>query len=144
MDVLSRAGWTGAQQLKFHVGLLPTSIDCWIVSPNGRRARTRALLDTGAAFSVVEERELDGVAGEPLRRPLSSRLGPVTGRLCPVRVDVVAHAGADLRVDARLVVADDWRGPTILGVTGFLEHVRIGLFPARTAADPAWFCFGVA
>lgn len=141
--------WSGAQPLLLREGQLPTAVLCTVAALTTARP-TLALLDTGASLTIIEDRLVDllglhAVAGERTERAMDSRYGTFHGRLIPLEITLAATEGRALAVQARVFVTDDvWPGPTILGVTGFLEHVRIGLLPAPTPDDPAWFCFGAA
>lgn len=104
----------------------------------------RALLDTGAAWSVVDG-EIAEAAGSELSDPLedvviSSRFGTSKGALHRLQLTLPAEEGRDLSVGATVAVLKNWRGPTVLGFRGFLERIQIALQPAIDA-DVAYIHF---
>jgi predicted aspartyl protease len=92
-----------------------------------------AQVDTGAAYSTLETEVADALGlldGEGYPTVLSTRLGPVQGKLMKsVSLTLVAHEGVPLDLEATFFVSRDWRGPTFLGYTGLLDHIRIALDP---------------
>jgi hypothetical protein len=109
-------------------------------------ADVRALLDTGAQWSVV-----GGDLAEELRQDaeeeahevtLTTRLGVIRGHLFRMRVTLVADHGGDLHVQSSVVLDPKWSGPLVLGYGGFLERIRIGLDPGSAPGDDPWLFFG--
>ncbi|MFO0589643.1 MAG: hypothetical protein U0441_19045 [Polyangiaceae bacterium] len=108
---------------------------------------THALLDTGAAWSLVGGDLADMIAeqGGEVRQTiiLSTRLGRIRGELQELDIVLPAERGDGLRVTGSVVVATGWTGPMVLGYRGFLERLRFALDPG-TQVDDAWFFFGSA
>lgn len=102
------------------------------IQPDGLGATILAQLDTGAAWSILEtpvaeELRLFEVDGEDT--PLATRIGSFVGRLVRTAIELVAHEGDSLRVDATVWISRDWPGPTFLGYGGLLERVRFAVDP---------------
>jgi hypothetical protein len=100
------------------------------ISTDGIDEPVLAQLDIGAAWSVInveiaEELGLLGGAGEVAN--LSTRHGPVTGRLENATITILADDGATLDIQATVFVSPDWTAPTFLGYAGLLERIRFGL-----------------
>ncbi len=97
-----------------------------------------ALWDTGASWSVMgpETARLLGPAlGAPSGRlAVQTRHGRFAGRLHRVQVFIPSLVGIDFRTEAAFLVLDDpWPGPVVLGVRGFMEHLRFLLDPGANA-----------
>jgi predicted aspartyl protease len=102
------------------------------VEPHGFGGPVLAQLDTGAAWSILnteiaEELQLLEGEGEPIE--ISTRRGPVHGRLENVTITIVADDGQSLEVNARVVVSAEWPMPTFLGYAGLLERIRFAIDP---------------
>lgn len=108
---------------------------------------TQALLDTGAAWSIVGGDlaellvPLAGQAGQTMI--LSTRLGRIRGELHEIDVVLPAERGESLSVTSGILIAPGWTGPVVLGYRGFLERLRFALDPGQSDED-AWFFFGGA
>lgn len=105
-----------------------------------------ALLDTGAEWSVLSSEAAIAVAShlehvEPL--VMSTRLGKVSGTLCRLPVTLVADEGSDIKLEASVLVSDDWTGPLVLGYRGFLANLRISIDPGSRDFH-ARFLFGLS
>jgi len=92
-----------------------------------------AQLDTGAAWSmfdaeIAEAMELLGGDGE--LTPISTRLGPVVGRLERTDLELLADDGDSLTIQATVWVSPDWRGGNFLGYSGLLQNIRLALDPS--------------
>lgn len=99
-----------------------------------------ALVDTGAAYSTLETGVAEAMgllawAGRPTR--VSTRLGTILGKLIRHRLTLTADLGDSLDLDITFFVSQEWRGPTVLGYTGCLDHMRIAL-----DSRPNMFYFG--
>ena len=93
-----------------------------------------ALLDTGAAFSVLakEIAEEIGLSDSPGQRvTLDHKGGKTGGRLVPTTITLVADQGEGLRVETTVFIPDDeWPEPrNFIGYGYFLERIRLGLDP---------------
>ncbi len=100
-----------------------------------------ALLDTGAAWSVVHE-ELASTLELDLTQPLegiriASRFGTLLGELHRIPVTLVADDGEDLEVDATIAVVTGASDnlPVVLGCRGFLERLRIAIDPGSSSGE---------
>ncbi|MBI2219133.1 MAG: hypothetical protein HYU51_17765 [Candidatus Rokubacteria bacterium] len=92
-----------------------------------------AQLDTGAAWSMLDAEVAEAMAllggdGEPKR--ISTRLGPVDGRLTRTSLEIVADDGDSLTVEATVWVSPEWNGGNFLGYAGLLERVRFAVDPS--------------
>lgn len=143
------AAWaTGAARLlsEIPVGphVLPVALCCRIGESMGEEI---ALLDTGAAWSVVHREVVEavGLAEDPdgALLTITSRFGSHSGRVTPLPLTLLAEDGwgDDLEVSARAVVMDDWPGPVVLGYHGVLETVRLAIDPGVLPGD-AYVYFG--
>ncbi len=106
-----------------------------------------AMLDTGAEWSTIgggEARRLHalvGSEGPPL--PMGTRFGTVSGTLERVRVSFEAAQGANLVLDATILLAPEWPGPPVIGTRLLLEYVRFELHPDANG-DAHWWAFAHA
>ena len=87
-----------------------------------------AMLDTGAAWSVLNaelasDLELFDRDGEAVT--ISSRLGPVQGKLVRAKTTLVADDGDSLDVDSTVFVSRQWPAGNFIGYAGFLERISI-------------------
>lgn len=112
------------------------------VEPDELGAPILALLDTGAAWSVLatdiaEDLNLLDGAGEAAT--LQTRLGTCRGRLERVPIVLMADEGESLQVEATVFVSREWPDGTVIGYNGLLERVRFAVDP-----DPEemFFYFG--
>lgn len=109
---------------------------------DGVAGQMDALLDTGAQWSIFGGDIADLLFGraddEEREITLTSRLGPVRGRLHRVTVSLIADEGSDLVVSSSVLLASEWRGPPVLGYSGFLERFRVAIDPG----DAPWLFFG--
>jgi hypothetical protein len=99
-----------------------------------------AQVDTGAAYSTIETdvaRALELFRREGHLARVSSRLGTISGKLIRHPLTLMADAGRSLDLEVTFFVSQDWRGPTVLGYTGCLDHMRIAL-----DSSPNMFYFG--
>lgn len=104
-----------------------------------------ALLDTGAAWSVIDTDTAE-LLGNQLGPPtetvtLSTRFGKVKGDLHRLKITLLAekNCGSDLSVDGTVFVSEDWPGPIILGYHCFLERIRIALDPGVADGQQVFF-----
>ncbi len=68
---------------------------------------------------------------------MSTRMGPVRGRLERTQIELVADEGDGLSIDATVFVSPDWSGDNFIGYSGFLERIRFGVDPSDN-----YFYFG--
>jgi hypothetical protein len=143
----SRPWAVGASELEVatNVGGHPVlmAIRCRLGAASVDRA---CLLDTGAAWSVVDRSSVDpaSLTASGLRLAIVSRFGVHDGELCAVDVTIPASHGAPARIAATFLVVDGWPGPDVLGFHGFLERLRFAVEPAESADGDSWFYFGRA
>ena len=95
-----------------------------------------AQLDTGAAWSILdaevaEALSLLGGSGAPAR--ISTRYGPVEGRLERTSLEILADQGDSLVINATVWVSPDWRSGNFLGYGGLLERIRFAVDPSENA-----------
>lgn len=92
-----------------------------------------AMIDTGASFSIInpeiaENAGLDLSQGESTT--MSTRIGPVPGRIIRAIINIPAKEGTALAVDATIFVPDDsWPLQNFIGYNGLLERIRFGISP---------------
>lgn len=103
------------------------------VEPDSLGGVILAQLDTGAAWSILETQVAEALSllngeGEPAK--LSTRFGPLDGRLKRTRIDIVADEGESLSVQATVWVSPDWAGHTFLGYGGLLERICFAVDPS--------------
>jgi predicted aspartyl protease len=89
-----------------------------------------AQLDTGAAWSILNSEIAEYLGlfeyeGEEIK--LSSRRGFTIGKLVKTTLVLLADEGKSLRLDATVFVSRDWDGPSFVGYSGLLEHIRFAL-----------------
>lgn len=98
-----------------------------------------ALLDTGAEWSLI-----GGETAELLQDQFGSIIKNITYitragefqatlRRLPIRLLADEDCGTDIFVEATVAVAPDWKGPNVIGYSGFLERVRFALEPETSA-----------
>jgi hypothetical protein len=91
-----------------------------------------AQVDTGAAYSMLDvgiAEALDVLNGDGELTTISTRFGPITGRLERISVSLLAEEGESLDFEATFLVSRDWTVRTFIGYTGFLDRIRIALDP---------------
>jgi len=124
--------------------ILTVAVRCLI---RGLPFETQALLDTGAAWSVIGGDLAEILApqlGEPEQAMiLSTRLGRIRGKLHELDIELLAEHGESLMVTGSVLIAPDWTGSVVLGYRGFLERIRFALDPGVNP-DDAWFFFASA
>ena len=127
---------TGKARFSDHAGAPAHAAEVYVrVELQGFGAPILAQLDTGAAWSILnaevaaELALLDG-DGEPIR--LSTRRGPVDGRLEQVMLTIAADEGRSLEIQAVVFVSPEWRDHTFLGYRGLLERIRFALDPQES------------
>jgi hypothetical protein len=124
---------------------LHVPISCAILPPNGGRAvESIALLDTGAAYSVLSckvANDIDVRSCSPDLQDqlLSTRHGKLTGHVYALDVQLLADQGGDLVIPGRFFVSDDWPGPTVIAWKSCLEY---GCFALDGNSSPYRFYFG--
>ncbi len=123
-------------------GRMPLSVHCRFGSGSELEL---ALLDTGAAWTVLAAplaNLLEAQLGEPLETlHLSTRLGTFTGTLHRLPICLVAEQGENLDVEGTCLVMPDWPGPSVLGIGGCIDRIRMALEPGDMEA-PARIHFG--
>ena len=138
-------GWTGKARYAIHhdepawSAKLTTAIRCRF---EGGDRGWWALFDTGAEWSMIGGGEASrlraAVGGEGGALTMTTRLGAFEGTLERVEVSFVADQGADLVLEATVLLAPGWPGPPVLGMRGLLERVRFELHPDVRGDDHRW------
>jgi hypothetical protein len=94
---------------------------------------TLALLDTGAAWSVLDLRTAEtlGTSLDWLRPArMSTRFGSLKGSLAQALITFPADEGEPLTTTATFFVSKDWPlSLTFLGYSGLLDSIRFALDP---------------
>jgi hypothetical protein len=105
-----------------------------------------ALLDTAAQWSVLPSGMVDAKDMQPLgvSIEMSTRRGTIRGECHEVTVRFPAAFGSALEISAKVLVADDWTGPPVLGFRGLLEVMRFAVHPGTSTSDLGLFFFGSA
>lgn len=105
-----------------------------------------ALVDTGAQWTLIGGELADVV--RPHVADLSdgprydTRFGKFATEQGRIEVELIADVGRDLAVDATVMLAPRWPGPSIvIGYRGLLERIRIALDPGFGPTDQ-WLGFG--
>jgi hypothetical protein len=102
----------------------------------------QAMLDTGAAWSMLE-REVAADAGlfeqEGEELMISTRLGPIRGKLVRAELILSADQGDSLSMGGTVFISESWEAGSFLGYNGLLERLRIALAPEENR-----FFFGPA
>lgn len=139
---------TGATKYRYDFEHKLIGIECILGGYNGG-LREIAYLDTACSITVIshETAEIIGIACSDIPRndllPMKTRHGTKFGYL--ERLDIVLlsdpEMGNDITVNTSVLVLHDWEGPTMLGYTGFLDHLRIALDPGITP-NKELFYFG--
>jgi len=111
--------------------------------PYGTELPFLALLDTGGHFCFLN-RDVAAL----IRDQLTDRLrefvlrtayGPIHGDLYLHTIELVAEEGESLEITSTVFVSPEWRGPSFLGYSGALEHLRFAIDPRKNR-----FYFGPA
>jgi hypothetical protein len=106
-----------------------------------------AIVDTASTFSVLGGATADFLGPEledtGLGITMLTRYGRLDGHLGRLGIRLLAEPGwgADLVVNATVLVLPAWPGPTMLGVSGFLDRIRVAIDPGSDLGD-AVFLFG--
>lgn len=107
-----------------------------------------AQLDTASEWSVISDEvavELGNDLGDAEGNiQLHTRFGRLDGTLRRLRITLLADAeqGADVEVEATVVVLPNWPGPVMLGFRGFLQRLRLGIDPGVDANSIPRIYFG--
>lgn len=128
-----------------HPVVLSIAVRCRLGS---RKYDQYALLDTGAAWSVVSAEALETIADE-----LGAEIGPVEmktrhgnqkGTLHRLTISLMTDhgLGESLAVEATCAVMPEWPGPIILGFKGFLQRLSFTLDPGSCANEEPMLFFG--
>jgi len=106
----------------------------------------KALLDTGATYTVLSEdivRELGGAPGTAVGTiRMSTRHGSKPGVLFRLPIQLQADEGKPLHVDATVAILEKWPGPTVLGFVGFMDRIRLALDPGLAVGEEPTVFFG--
>jgi len=106
-----------------------------------------ALLDTGSQYclmrlDVARELGLDTASEDDDRVTVKHGAGLYHGVLVRRRVRIPALLGEELVAEPPWFVTEDWDGPMVLGMTGFLAALRaFGCMPGVDADEEGLFCF---
>jgi predicted aspartyl protease len=104
------------------------------IEPEGFGAPIPALVDTGAAWSILDREVAEAVTlldGEGPPAMISTRHGPIRGRLENTTLTILADDGESLEVQATVFVSRDWPAGTFLGYSGLLERIRFAVDPQQ-------------
>jgi hypothetical protein len=100
--------------------------------PHGAGIRFVGLVDTGGHFCILGPEVVD-LIGDSLSGGEATSLltaqGRLSGRLYRHRIELLAEEGENLDLEATVLVSPDWRGPSVLGYTGFLDRMRFAIDP---------------
>ena len=99
-----------------------------------------ALLDTGAAWSIVDTEVADALGlfeEDGSQVTISSRVGRVTGKLVRVNATLVAEDGEGVELESTVFVSREWSHGSFVGYSGLLERIRFAIDP-----DSNSFFFG--
>jgi len=125
--------------------VLPVAVRCRL----GRGLTQWALWDTASSWSAIGSetaavlRAELGPAGAPMI--IRTRFGRLVGTPHRLPVTLLASHGPDLTLDATcLVLGQEWEGPTVLGVRGFMERLRFALDLAESASARPMLALGVS
>lgn len=132
-------------------------VDC-ALAVGGQEHPVSALLDTGGTWSLMsaefaEDIGLDPTQGTLLPKPINHGGRTLKGKVQMVDLilkagknDLAHDWGQDLRMDARFLITPDWTAPRVLlGVTGCLELLRVGVEVSPNQSDlPRWYFGAVA
>jgi hypothetical protein len=108
----------------------PTSKVFVKISFSGLDETWIAQIDTGAAYSILQAdaaRDLGLFDLQEEWTRISTRFGVLSGQLVRLPVTLLADQGDSLDLDAVFFVSREWRGPTFIGYTGFLDRLRVAL-----------------
>ncbi len=101
--------------------------------PQDARIRFVGLLDTGGHFFILSPEVVDLIAdtlGESDgETSLLTAQGRISGKLFRYRIELLATRGDSLDIEATVLVSPQWRGPSVLGYTGFLDRIRFAIDP---------------
>lgn len=128
---------TGGAYLQFLYEVGPhkliTGVECEFLAI---QTKQMALLDTGSELSVVSSEIYElclqkNVVSETSvgTTNIHTRLGTFAGHLYRVEVGLTAHWGEPLMVEGTFLFCEQWNGPTVLGLQGFLERIRFAIDP---------------
>jgi hypothetical protein len=132
------AQWsTGGAYLQFLYEVGPhkliTGVECEFLAI---QTKQMALLDTGSELSLVDSTVYQWFfhkqvgLGKPVGTTnIHTRLGTFAGNLYRVEVGLTAHWGESLMVEGTFLFCEQWNGPTVLGLQGFLERIRFAIDP---------------
>jgi len=122
--------------------LMPAAVPCKFDDLGGEMD---ALLDTGSQYcfmrpDVAKELGLDTACGD--REHVWHGDRRYAGVLVRYPVRIPAVAGQDLLAEPPWFVTEDWDGPMVLGMTGFLAALRaFGCKPGVDPDEEGSFCF---
>lgn len=105
------------------------------------RVTTRAVLDTGAPWSILNPETAEDL-GLTEAAPHTSLPGNVIrgitypGRLHRVKIILPAEDGSSLEIEPSIFVpqlqpGEEWGPPNFIGMGSFLDHVRFAIDPAE-------------
>lgn len=110
--------------------------------PQDTRIRFVGLLDTGGHFCILSPEVVD-LIGDTLgesdgETSLLTAQGRISGELFRYTIELLATRGDHLAVESTVLVSPQWRGPSVLGYTGFLDRIRFAIDPLENG-----FYFGL-
>ena len=101
--------------------------------PQDARIRFVGLLDTGGHFCILSPEVVDLIGdtlgGSEGETSLLTAQGRISGKLFRHTIELLATRGDSLAVEATVLVSPQWRGPSVLGYTGFLDRMRFAIDP---------------
>ena len=95
-----------------------------------------ALLDTGAAWSVVDAELADALGlfdEDGLPVTMSSRIGRFDGKLVRVKTTLMAEDGESVELDSTVFVSREWPQGNFIGYSGLLERIRFAIDPGSNS-----------
>jgi hypothetical protein len=103
-----------------------------------------ALLDTGATWSVIPGDLLERATFVKVFPNMEQRYfgGVLRGPIVGVPIALQAERGHDIVIDSRVLAAQGYTGPIVLGYRGLLEQVAFLLNPGLDAERSGGFQFG--
>lgn len=101
--------------------------------PEGASIDFLGLLDTGGHFFILSRQVAEAIAdhlGEKIdERSLLTARGRIHGDLYRHNIELIAEIGESLAIEATVLIADEWNGPSIIGYHGVLDRIHLAIQP---------------